>query len=101
MKHGLNTEWGGRAPARLSAGGFSRDPNFTWVAANSERWGLARTLALPLERPPCFISGQSLAARSESFSLGGQGRPLPPPPTPMHGPRPVLLRPPPPPPPPH
>src|SRR5229473_6877747 len=44
MEHGMNTDWGGRASPR--------DPNFAWVAADSERWGLARTLALPnLDRP--------------------------------------------------
>jgi len=39
MEHGLNTD-SGRASVLAR-------PNFAWVAADSERWGLARTLALP------------------------------------------------------
>src|SRR6266849_5552074 len=32
----------------------SRDPNFAWVSADSLRWGLARTRALPRQRNPCL-----------------------------------------------
>src|SRR6266567_4279972 len=48
FSHGLNTDG-----TRITGGRASpRDPNLAWVAADPERWGLARTLALPnIDRP--------------------------------------------------
>src|SRR5258708_7762805 len=65
MEHGMNTEWGGRAS--------SRDPNFARVAADSERWGLARTLALPCERNPCLIRVPSVAPASAGWATVASG----------------------------
>src|SRR5258708_8821576 len=53
---------------RITGGRASpRDPNFAWVAADAERWGLAGTLALPLERNPCLIRVPSVAKASRGF----------------------------------